>query len=335
MREKCVLLSLIILLLFSSQGALIKDSAYECELTIDWNSDKAVKSLEIYLPMPENTDSQIIEMLELPEHAAENGYYTFLFKDADAAQIKIRFKVQVYTMVQEMESSGNKDIEDNCPLIDYKNLEIATKADEITQGAKNDPERVREIFNFVRELHYDYNGEKKAASWALKNKKGDCTEFTFLFIALCKASDIEARPVWGWLPGNSSKVTHLWAEFYTGEWYSVDPTEGNFHVFKPHITFNRGFKEINGEKTMEAFSHCTYSGRRPETSIKTELKLKKIPCWTEKDANYLEFFCDGSACTDALELSALPSSFPSLLFLLIFTFPFLFAYAVRKYEESR
>ncbi len=299
-----------------------------------WNSDKNVESLEIYLPMLEDTDSQVIEIISIsPEYTIENGVFKFIFEDTDSAHITIKFKIQTYTMVQEMNYSGRKEIEDSYDLINYKSPEIAAKANEITEESKNDLERVKKIFDFVQNLNYEYNGEERSASWALKNMGGDCTEFSFLFIALCKASGVEARPVWGWLPKDNSKVSHLWAEVYLGEWYSIDPTEKNLHVFEPHITFNKGVIEARGEKSVNAFAYYTFRGDPSETYMKTELNLKEIPYWKEKKANYLEFSCDGSAYIEISESNAFLRIFPSSLCFLIFTLPFLFTYAVIKQEE--
>lgn len=325
------LIFLLFLLLFPLQGALIKNNAYECDLTILWNSDRKVESLEIYVPIPEDTDSQMIEIVSIfPEYTIENGAFKFIFEDTDSVRIDINFRVQTYTQVQEIVCHGRKEIEDSYDLIDYKNPEIIAKANEITKDCENDQEKVKKIFNFVQDLNYEYNGEENSASWALKNMRGDCTEFSFLFIALCKASGIEARPVWGWLPRDDSKVSHSWAEFYLGEWYSVDPTEKNFHVFEPHITFNRGFIEAKGNKSMDAFAYYTFRGDPPNTYMKTELKLKEIPHWTEKKANYLKFSCDGTAYTEVSESSAFFRVFPSSLCFLIFALPFLFTCAVIK-----
>ncbi|RLF95443.1 hypothetical protein DRN58_06475 [Thermococci archaeon] len=324
------LIFLLLLLLFPLQGALIKNNAYECDLTIFWNSDRKVESLEIYVPVPEDTDSQTIEMVSVfPEYTIENGAFKFIFEDTDSIRIDINFRVQTYTQVQEIVCQDRKEIEDSYDLIDYENTEIVAKAKEITKDCENDREKVKEIFNFVQNLDYEYNGEENSASWALRNMKGDCTEFSFLFIALCKASGIEARPVWGWLPRNS-KVSHSWAEFYLGRWYPIDPTEKNFHVFEPHIAFNRGFIEAKGNRSMDAFAYYTFRGDPPTTYMKTELKMKEIPYWTEKKANYLNFSCDGTAYIDISESSAFFRVFPSSLCFLIFALPFLFTCAVIK-----
>jgi transglutaminase-like putative cysteine protease len=69
----------------------------------------------------------------------------------------------------------------------------------------------------------------RGALWALANSKGDCTEQSYLFVALCRARGVPARVVGGYrcdgpcllLPASY----HNWAEFHDGEsWIRVDLT---------------------------------------------------------------------------------------------------------------
>jgi hypothetical protein len=66
------------------------------------------------------------------------------------------------------------------------------------------------------------------ALFALKNGYGECGDYAALFVALCRASGIPARPVVGrWaMPENGSY--HVWAEFYLQDvgWVPVDPSFG-------------------------------------------------------------------------------------------------------------
>ncbi len=61
------------------------------------------------------------------------------------------------------------------------------------------PETVTNIFQCVEShLKYAcYDPNDNGALWALKQRKGDCTEFMYLFVALCRANNIPARGVGG------------------------------------------------------------------------------------------------------------------------------------------
>lgn len=86
------------------------------------------------------------------------------------------------------------------------------------------------IFNWVAgNVRYaGYLSNDRGALYALRYKKGDCTEFMYLFAALCRANNIPARCVEGYIcpedrilkPGDY----HDWAEFYLdGLWRIADP----------------------------------------------------------------------------------------------------------------
>lgn len=94
------------------------------------------------------------------------------------------------------------------------------------------------IFEWVSN-HLTYTGYAKnsrGARYALLNKKGDCTEFMYLFVALCRARNIPARCISGYLSGDGAVIKpvhyHNWAEVYIdGKWVLSDPQR---KVFADH-----------------------------------------------------------------------------------------------------
>ena len=73
-----------------------------------------------------------------------------------------------------------------------------------------------------------YIKKNRGALYALSHKKGDCTEFMYLFTALCRAVKIPARCIGGYIAKESSILKpghyHNWAEFYEdGAWRISDP----------------------------------------------------------------------------------------------------------------
>ncbi len=89
---------------------------------------------------------------------------------------------------------------------------------------------VKNIIDWVAS-HVNYIGYLKnprGARYALKYKQGDCTEFMYLFMALCRAAGIPARGVGGYVTSKSTILKpaeyHNWAEFYDdGIWKIADP----------------------------------------------------------------------------------------------------------------
>ena len=86
------------------------------------------------------------------------------------------------------------------------------------------------IFHWVAGNVQDagYIKKNRGALYALSHKKGDCTEFMYLFTALCRAVKIPARCIGGYIAKESSILKpghyHNWAEFYEdGAWRISDP----------------------------------------------------------------------------------------------------------------
>lgn len=96
-------------------------------------------------------------------------------------------------------------------------------------------ETVRRIYEFVstRVRYAGYIAEDLGAAYALRQLKGDCTEYAALVVALCRAVAIPARMVEGYVTDRSfvpaAKDYHDWAEvFVGGRWRVVDAQKGLF-----------------------------------------------------------------------------------------------------------
>jgi hypothetical protein len=93
----------------------------------------------------------------------------------------------------------------------------------------------KNIFNWVSaNLAYaGYIKQAYGARYALLNKKGDCTEFMYLFAALSRAGNLPARSIGGYICRESTILKpagyHNWAEFYEkGVWRLADPQKRVF-----------------------------------------------------------------------------------------------------------
>ncbi|MBU0638269.1 MAG: hypothetical protein KKB50_05340 [Planctomycetes bacterium] len=94
-------------------------------------------------------------------------------------------------------------------------------------------ERMLAIHDFVAgEVTYARGGGWDAAPKVLRRKSGSCSEFTFLFCALCRAADLPTRMVGASKlrrqvpPTYHDTIWHRWAEVYLPPhgWVPVDPT---------------------------------------------------------------------------------------------------------------
>lgn len=99
-------------------------------------------------------------------------------------------------------------------------------AAQLTAKAKNSKEKVDAILKFCHsEIRYDgITGSRYGVEKILQQKHGLCWDKSDLFITLCRASNLPARQIAGWVP--SLKSGHVWAEVcLDGEgWLPVDPT---------------------------------------------------------------------------------------------------------------
>lgn len=91
-------------------------------------------------------------------------------------------------------------------------------------------ETIKAIFDRVaRTVRYSgYAAEDRGALYALEHKKGDCTEYMDLFVALCRANGLPARRMGGYISPENGVIKardyHNWGEFYEdGTWQIADP----------------------------------------------------------------------------------------------------------------
>jgi transglutaminase-like putative cysteine protease len=109
-------------------------------------------------------------------------------------------------------------------------------------------EQARAIYDYViANMSYDKSGEgwgRGDAIYACNVKKGNCTDFHSLFIAIARSRGIAARFTIGFTLGAPSvgKIPgyHCWAEFYAGgQWVPVDASEAWKHPQLRQYYFGR------------------------------------------------------------------------------------------------
>lgn len=93
---------------------------------------------------------------------------------------------------------------------------------------------MRKIFNYViSNMVYELSGGWNTAPAVLKRQTGSCSEYTFVFIALCRAAGLPARYAGSIaIRGDDASlddVFHRWAEVYLPNygWIPVDPSRGD------------------------------------------------------------------------------------------------------------
>ncbi|MEA2003430.1 MAG: transglutaminase-like domain-containing protein [archaeon] len=102
---------------------------------------------------------------------------------------------------------------------------IISIAGSVTKGSRSDFEKVARLAIWVNEyITYDlgYSNVILDAVEILDVEKGVCAEYTTLFVALARASNIPARYVSGFAYGEDGWEEHAYSEVYLGKWVPVD-----------------------------------------------------------------------------------------------------------------
>ncbi|MBD90015.1 MAG: hypothetical protein CL940_06740 [Deltaproteobacteria bacterium] len=88
------------------------------------------------------------------------------------------------------------------------------------------------------------------ASGVLARRVGDCTEHTWLFVALCRAAGLPARPVYGLMYLGDAQPSfgyHAWAEVALGgRWHVLDPTWNEAVADATHLRLGSGVHDVAG-----------------------------------------------------------------------------------------
>ncbi|MHA1835364.1 MAG: transglutaminase-like domain-containing protein [Candidatus Odinarchaeia archaeon] len=222
-------------------------------------------------------------------------YYTTVIPPASSFSIEIKYRISSRDIKWLFNPYNIKDYNTSSEIytnytapevkIESNNTDIINLAANIVSGISNPYYKVRAIYNWVTSnLVYSPQTEERGALWALNNREGDCSEFSDLFIALCRAEGIPSRKVTGWafaelansiMPGVYNFTDypgHAWVEVYFEDygWVVYDPTWGNtgyyyMETVDPfHITTVKGQNvTIEGKEFIE-FSSVYYQWVGPE-----------------------------------------------------------------------
>ena len=144
---------------------------------------------------------------------------------------------------------------------DQEIAQLAKKLD-----AKGPLETTEKIFGWVSSnIQYaGYLGNERGALYALNSKKGDCTEYMYLFAALCRANNIPARGIGGYVTSENAVLKpngyHNWVEFYDGKvWRLADPQKKLFMQDQSHYIAMRVISE-SSDQAMGSYERFRVAG---------------------------------------------------------------------------
>lgn len=236
-------------------------------------------------------------LVKAPENELVAKWEKLSFSDVLKKGIEVEIKLNIYSYDLKTAKKNPIIDKDDLDTLTYlkhevnfesKSIRIKEVAETILGTTREDI--VHDIFDFVTfRLDYKKFGEQnRGAKKALKQGQGDCTEYSELMVALCRAKNIPARIQKGLIIKKEGKIGyHNWVEVFFTEygWVSFDPTWADSP--KQSTTFdsmlNRYIHLSNKRFIKHTFCSCnskeysfTYKLKDTWTNTKTkELLLYK------------------------------------------------------------
>jgi transglutaminase-like putative cysteine protease len=147
--------------------------------------------------------------------------------------IRIKANLEIRTEGVRLSVSPDRFLRSE-PLIEMDSPLIVQQAARLK--AEDDLTTARRIHQWVAGtvMYGGFSGVERGALYALEQRRGDCSEFRDLFVALARAAGIPARQAAGYpLSADSSTLKpagfHDWAEFlHDGVWLIADPQKSVF-----------------------------------------------------------------------------------------------------------
>ena len=225
------------------------------EITV---SSKKIKSLWIWMPKIKTWSSQRIikTRLNIEPYAEKvedvNGNVMYYWSAKSTPLLMIRphinirqhFVLKVYGMRNKVNLAKLGEYDTDSFIykvytkpsynIQSNDKRIKRLAARIVRGSHNPYEMAHKIYWWIiKNIDFTYTPKYKMTSaiGCLKYGTGNCASHHALFVALCRAAGIPARPIYGFNPKstiNPDPAPHTWSEIYLPNygWFVVDVTWG-------------------------------------------------------------------------------------------------------------
>lgn len=127
------------------------------------------------------------------------------------------------------------------PLIQSDNPRIRAQARAILAREQDPARAARRLLDWVAShVEQRVTVSVPSAVQVLEQRRGDCNEYTVLYVALARAVGLPARAAAGLVYLDGRFYYHAWPEVYLGDWVAVDPTFGQFPADATHLRFTIG-----------------------------------------------------------------------------------------------
>ena len=141
-------------------------------------------------------------------------------------------------------------------------------------AADTEKEKAEKLYKWVNN-NIKYAGYVKAdrgAAYALKNKKGDCTEYMYLYSTLARIAGIPSRGIGGYVYKEDTVLKpeefHNWSEVYiSNAWHVVDAQNGVFMNDQSHFIAMRIISRVV-QKDLHLQNTHQFSTSTKDISVK-------------------------------------------------------------------
>lgn len=271
-----------------------------------------VENMNVYLALPKNIPTQDILSISYPQEPEgfkedKWGQKVAHFKvdkleplEKSASVMKVKAKIYDVAYNIFPEKAGTlKDIPDKLSrfLADDDKYRLNDPAiqkavKEAVGEEKNTYWVARNIFDYLREkLYYERIGGWDIAPIILNRGSGSCSEYTFVYIAMCRAAGLPARYAGSVVVRGEDAsfdfVYHRWVEVYLPNygWIPVDPSGGDRDLPREQAQYfghlsNRFLITTHGGGGSEYLGWDYNSSETYEADGPVQLRVEKIGEWT-------------------------------------------------------
>ncbi len=213
-----------------------------------------VENLKVYIAIPENLSSQDIISIAYPQKpsgfekdkwgqevalfdvkklAAQERYVSVMKVEANIYSVMYHIFPEKVGKLKDMPGEVSRFLDNDDKY--RMNDPVIQKAVKEAVGEEENPYWIaRNIFDYLRDkLFYERIGGWDIAPTILKRGSGSCSEYAFLYIAMCRAAGVPARYAGSVVVRGEDAsfdfVYHRWVEIYLPgyEWIPVDPSRGD------------------------------------------------------------------------------------------------------------
>ncbi len=228
-----------------------------------WTFDIALSTLiesNIKFDDPQRTKSIIFKLRGIQEESVkkfpwDDGSQRVLELNKDYVLIQTRAQIfsENEAIPYPVEEEGLKEFLKPTFLCQIDDPELKSIARKLTGEEKNSWRAAKKIAEWVsKEVRPSYDIGFASAKEVLKRREGDCSEYTVLTVALCRAVGIPARAALGIMYAYGIFAYHMWAEVYVGrwvnldsKWIAIDSKSGEFFTDATHLKFGRSLLDEN------------------------------------------------------------------------------------------